>query len=91
MAIRENLQIVKKRLQTVKKLLTEYDRLANKFSLEIPQNKLKQLDEKRNLGTIKGTDLPATLKKEIPRELIDLTLNEVEKMFDDLKGGRKND
>ena len=83
--------IRKKSLQTVKKHLTEYDRLANKLGLEISQNKRKQLNEKKNLGTIKGTDLPAKLRKEIPGELIDLTLNEVEEMFNDLKGGRKND
>lgn len=73
--------IDKKSLQTVKKLLTEYERLANKYNLNISPVKLKQLDEKRNLGTIKPTDLFAKLRKEIPKELENMTLEEVKRML----------
>jgi hypothetical protein len=75
------MESIKKRLQRVKKLLSEYERLSDKCKLSIPPAKLQQLNEKRDAGVIKPSDLPAKLKNEIPKEFQDMTIREIKEML----------
>jgi len=72
--------ISKKDLNTAKKLMTNYKRLANEYNINIPQAKLDELNEKMNNQTIKPSDLPAKIKREIPASLENMTLAEVNKL-----------
>jgi hypothetical protein len=72
--------ISKKDLNTAKKLMTNYKRLANEYNINIPQAKLDELNEKMNNQTIKPSDLPAKIKRKIPASLENMTLAEVNKL-----------
>lgn len=69
----------KKACQTATKLLKQYDRLAQKYGVKLSPKEKARLDQKSNDGTITSNDLPATLRREFPGELQNLTLNEIEK------------
>jgi len=45
------------------KILEQFDRLAQKMKVDLPEARLKALTEKRNSGTLTGEDLPATLRQ----------------------------
>jgi hypothetical protein len=59
------------------KILTQYERLANKYNLNLSAEKIQALNRLRDNGLIKFSDLPAKLRSEFPREFDDMTLNEI--------------
>jgi|694.fasta_scaffold100517_1 hypothetical protein len=59
------------------KILTQYERLANKYNLNLSAEKIQALNRLRDNGLIKFSDLPAKLRSEFPREFGDMTLNEI--------------
>ena len=64
-----------------KKLLTQYERIAKKKGKKIPEKRLKELNKKRDNGTITSNDLPGSLKSEFPGgELDGKELKEVRKI-----------
>jgi hypothetical protein len=72
--------ISKKDLNTARKLMTNYKRLADEYSIVIPQVKLDELNEKMNNQTIRPSDLPAKIKRKIPASIENMTLEEVNKL-----------
>ncbi len=66
--------------QTAIKLLTQYERLAQKFGIKIPPGRLAELDRLRDSGEIRGSDLPGTLQSEFPGIFGNLTLAEIREM-----------
>ncbi len=59
------------------KLLTQYERLAKKYGVNLSKNKLAELNKKRDEGTITSNDLPSTLRKEFPGEFGATPLGEI--------------
>ncbi|MFB2882126.1 hypothetical protein [Floridanema aerugineum] len=59
------------------KILTQYERLANKFELRLSSQKIAELNLLRDSGLIKITNLPARLHEEFPGEFRELTLDEI--------------
>ncbi len=59
------------------KLLTQYERLAAKYGVKLPEARIAVLDELRLQGGISSSDLPATLQRIFPGQLQGLTLNEI--------------
>lgn len=59
------------------KILTQYERLANKYKLNLSADKIQALNLLRDNGLIKFSDLPAKLRSEFPGEFGDMTLNEI--------------
>lgn len=51
---------------TAIKVLTQYERLAEKLGIRIAPARMAELNRKRDAGTITGADLPATLRREWP-------------------------
>ena len=63
---------------TAIKLLKQYARLAGKYQLQLPPNRLRDLDDKRDAGIITSDDLPARLRREFPGSFIGKTLKDIE-------------
>jgi RHS repeat-associated protein len=63
--------------QTAIKLLEQYERLAAKYNIKINEARLKQLNAKRDAGTITCEDLPGGLQREFPGEFKGMTLAEI--------------
>ncbi|TAE61548.1 MAG: hypothetical protein EAZ87_01750 [Nostocales cyanobacterium] len=59
------------------KILTQYERLANKYGLRLSDEKIQELNSLRDNGLIKISNLPAKLGKEFPGEFRDMNLNEI--------------
>jgi hypothetical protein len=59
------------------KILTEFERLAGKYGIKLGKNRLKQLNEKRDNGTITIYDLPSGLRGEFPGRFVGKTLAEI--------------
>ena len=57
--------------------LEQFERLANKFGLKIPQKRLDRLRQLRDSGRIQSKDLPAKLIREFPGEFARLTLSAI--------------
>jgi len=68
------------KIDTAEKLLTEYERLAQKFNLTIPPAKLAELDSLRDSGAITSNHLPGTLNSVFPGEFKGKTLDVIRKM-----------
>ena len=62
---------------TAIKILTQYERLAKKFGLQLSRQKIEELNRLRDNGLIKLANLPAKLHQEFPGEFRDLTLDEI--------------
>jgi hypothetical protein len=60
------------------KILTQYERLANKLGLRLSRQKIEELNRLRDNGSIKVTNLPARLHEEFPGEFCNMTLAEIE-------------
>jgi hypothetical protein len=60
------------------KALKEYERLAGKFGVCLPQSRLDKLNALRDAGKITSNDLPATLRKDFPSCFEGMTLEEIE-------------
>jgi hypothetical protein len=69
----------KKACDTAEKLLTQYERLANKLNKKIPPKTLARLNALRDAGTITFSDLPGWADREFPGEFKDDTLEQVRK------------
>jgi hypothetical protein len=66
--------------QQAMKLLTQYERLAAKYGVKLPPDRLEILNRKRQDGSITSNDLPATLRRAFPGQFQGLTLNELYKI-----------
>jgi hypothetical protein len=64
------------------KILTQYERLAEKFEIKISPKRIADLDRLRDAGRISTSDLPAGLLREFPGELAGLSLDEIRKLRD---------
>ena len=62
---------------TAIKLLTQYERLAQKLDRRISDRRIRQLDEKRNNGTITDNDLPGVLHRQFPGIFRGKSLNQI--------------
>lgn len=60
-----------------KKILTSWERLANKMGIKISKKRLQDLRRKTQDGTIRISDLPATLRRNFPSELDRYDLNQI--------------
>src|SRR5436309_7033930 len=60
-----------------KKILTQWNRLAQKLGVRISKKRREALRRKTNNGTIKVSDLPATLRRGFPSELDRFDLNQI--------------
>jgi hypothetical protein len=60
-----------------KKILTSWERLANKIGIKLPKKRLQELRRKTQDGTIRISDLPATLRRAFPSELDRYDLNQI--------------
>jgi len=52
--------------QAAIKILTQYERLANKLGIRLSPTRIRQLDRKRANRTISTDDLPAKLRRKFP-------------------------
>ena len=59
------------RLHATIKLLTQYERLTEKYNARIPPTALTELNRKRDAGTFAVEDLPAMLRREWPGGIFD--------------------
>lgn len=59
------------------KILTQYQRLAKKYDINLSEKKIEFLNKLRSQGIIKITNLPAKLRTEFPGEFSNMTLNEI--------------
>ncbi|WP_066425458.1 hypothetical protein [Anabaena sp. 4-3] len=66
-----------KQAQKAIKILTQYERLANKYGLRLSDDKIKELNTLRDNGLIKISNLPAKLRNEFPGEFSEMNLNEI--------------
>jgi predicted DsbA family dithiol-disulfide isomerase len=66
-----------KQAQKAIKILTQYERLANKYGLRLSDDKIQELNTLRDHGLIKVSNLPAKLRNEFPEEFSDMNLNEI--------------
>jgi hypothetical protein len=62
---------------TAIKILTEYERLAEKYDIKLSKDRLKKLDEKRGNGTITIFDIPKGLRSKFPGRFVGKTLSEI--------------
>jgi hypothetical protein len=60
-----------------KKILTSWERLANKMGIRISKQRLQELRRKTQDGTIRISDLPGTLRRAFPSELDRYDLNQI--------------
>jgi RHS repeat-associated protein len=68
-----------KKCKTAKKLLEQYERLAQKRGKVISPSRIQELDRLRDSGQIKKSDLPGFLHNEFPGEFDGKTLTEINK------------
>ncbi len=61
------------------KILEQYERLAKDRGIKIPPDRLKRLNELRDSGEIRITDLPGGLRGEFPGEFDGDTLDRIRK------------
>lgn len=66
--------------RTAIKILTQYERLCQQYGCDISEERLQELNRKRDEGTITINDLPGTLHREWPGIFDSLTLEEIRKI-----------
>lgn len=67
--------------RTAIKILTQYERLAKKFGLNLPASRLNELNRLRDTGTITINHVPGTLRGEFPLGIFgDRTLDAIRAM-----------
>ena len=71
-----------------KKILTEWERLANKLGVKISKKRRDQLRRWTQDGTIEVTDLPAKLRRKFPSELARFDLNQIINICNGLPPGQ---
>jgi hypothetical protein len=68
----------KKECQTAKKILEQYQRLAEKRGVRLSPRRLEELNQLREAGAITINDLPSTLHREFPKGTFNsMTLAEI--------------
>jgi len=76
--------------KTAIKLLTQFERLAEKYNARIAPARLTELNRKRDAGTIMVVDLPGTLRREWPGGIFDdKTLATIRAMCDQRQSSNK--
>lgn len=60
--------------ETAIKILTQYERLAQKLGKDLPRNRIEELNRLRDAGQIQIAHLPGSLRELFPGEWSDLTL-----------------
>lgn len=71
----------KKECQTAKKILEQYQRLAEKRGVRLSPRRLEELNQLREAGEITINDLPSTLRREFPLGTFNsMTLAEIEEL-----------
>ena len=63
--------------QSTIKLLTQYERLVEKFGVRLSPGRVQELDRLRDSGEIRKSDLPGTLQREFPGIFDNMTLLEI--------------
>jgi hypothetical protein len=61
------------------KLLEQFERLARKYAVKLSAKRLQQLNNLRDTGKIKSSDLPRKLQCEFPGEFTGMTVDEIKK------------
>jgi hypothetical protein len=88
LAKREARKLAKKAAEakrTAEKLLTDYERLAEKYKVTLSPSRLARMNHLRDQGVISTSDLPATLLREFPNELAGRSLSDIRRMtIDDI-------
>lgn len=74
---------------TAHKLLTDYKRLCQKLGIHLSPNRLRELDRKRQEGTITSDDLPGQLQRESPGILMGKTLDEINRLCAEARQRRR--
>jgi RHS repeat-associated protein len=59
------------------KILTQYERLAQKYGIRLSPRRIEELNRLRDAGRISTSDLPAGLLREFPGELAGLSLEDI--------------
>lgn len=62
---------------TAIKILEQFERLAAKYGIDLPIKRLTKLNELREAGSIKVTDLPAGLRTKFPGEFANDSLQDI--------------
>jgi hypothetical protein len=71
----------KKECQTAKKILEQYQRLAEKRGVRLSPRRLEELNQLREAGAITINHLPSTLRREFPLGTFNsMTLAEIEEL-----------
>jgi hypothetical protein len=68
---------LKKDCQKAIKLLTQYERLANKLNSSLSPSKIQELNRIRDDGTITVNHLPSALQREFPSQFSGMSLTEI--------------
>ena len=65
---------------TSKRAVSGFEKNAKKYNVDIPDKRLEEMRLKKYLGILRGSDLPASLRRgaDFPSECLDLTLAELE-------------
>ena len=79
-AIGDRADFGRKEIQKAKKLLTDYERLANKYQVNLSEKRLAQLDALRDAGIITSAHLPGTLQKVFPGQLQAVPLGDIQNL-----------
>lgn len=59
------------------KILTQYERLVQKFGIRLSAKRIEELNRLRDAGRISTSDLPAHLLRFFPTELSGLSLEDI--------------
>ncbi len=75
--------------ETAHKLLTDYERLAQRRGVRLAPNRLRELDRRRDEETISSNHLPMTLQSVFPGLLRGLTLTEITELCAEARQRRR--
>jgi len=68
-------------INTAKKILKEYERLAKDLGIELSPKRIAELNRLRDAGRISTSDLPGGLLRRFPGELAGLALEQIENLL----------
>ncbi len=77
----------KQECSRAKKILSAWERLAQKYGVNIGAKRIRELRRKTQDGTIRLSDLPAKLRREFPDELSRYNLNQITNICNGLPPG----
>lgn len=67
----------RKECAQAEKILTQYERLADKLGVSLSAARIAELNRKRDSGTITQYDVPATLRRTFPSGFESKSLDEI--------------